>query len=654
MRIHQALLLPLAATGIAASPLAAYQNPETVPVYMGAPFVLASTVPGFHPIPTSFDLSKYFKEYTSPGPVLTFKINAPATSSTGKTLANSFRVQVWFVNPDPQDESDTDDNTTSEVGYDQRIPFQNLAVMAPNAVTSFLAASVGGPGGIKPILPGSIFWDASTDSSTSGKDRTVYSTLFMGHYKPDAVTGNLVSNDEAWPTTNGFFSNMGEGVVNVLYYDTISDYTILINMMDNSAYAPYTKADPIGKIVKDSGSDGMEVMKMISGSPDFKAAKPWWLNSYLPRVPLWSSYTQEEHDAYAKPAVSDYVIIDSVSIADVTGTDPSHGLRFIEDQPHDTNEDYDDDDDVNFDDDVDEDGIPNADDSDYEADDWDPLGAEVDPNATIKKYCDISLSPEGLLHIALKPTEALSDFAGFTFTYYFRVYVNDGVNDGLTGTPYFRAAFFVVFRDSFTLYMGRTVSQSATSETYTDGNYVTTTWNWYNSSTTGWYLVQDNFPTNRWVYSMEHGWIYCYGDDFDSDEGIYWYNAPSSYQGGSGDDEVGWLWLNYENWPYMYSFKDKGWVVYIRDTGDTVSTDNAYGENGENDPDSNDVEDDDDDDEITCDYVERILGNRLFYSYRQHAYISASGGDVSTKGKPSTPNIKINNKKFGTGLTEAQ
>jgi len=153
---------------------------------------------------------------------------------------------------------------------------------------------------------------------------------------------------------------------------------------------------------------------------------------------------------------------------------------------------------------------------------------------------------------------------------------------------------------------------------------------------------------------MEHGWIYCYGDDFTTDQGIYWYNAPSSYQGGSEGDEAGWLWLNYEDWPYMYSFKDTGGVAYVRDTGDTESSDNAYGENGENDPDSNDVEDDDDDDEITCDYVERILGNRLFYSYRQHAYISASGGDVSTKGKPSTPNIKINNKKFGTGLTEAQ
>jgi hypothetical protein len=475
----------------------------------------------------------------------------------------------------------------------------------------------------------------------------------MGHYKPDAVTGDLVSNHETWPTNNGFFSNMEEGVVNILYYDTISDYTVLINMMDNSIYAPFTKADPIGKIITDSGSDGMEVMKMISGSPDYKAAKPWWLNSSLPRVPLWSSYTKEEHDAYAKPATSDYVMIDSISIADVTGTDPSHGLRFIEDQPHDTYEDYDDDDNVNFDDDVDEDGIPNSKDTDFVAANWDPLAPEIDPNATIKSYFDITLSPEGMLHLALKPGMTLASLAGGTYSYFFRVYVNDGVNDGLGGTPYFRATFYLSFSPCFALYMGSTASESGDYDLYTDSNKVTTKWKWNESPDSGWYLVQENFPTSRWVYSMEHGWIYCYGDDFASSEGIYWYNAPSSYQGGSADDEAGWLWLNYENWPYMYSFKDKGWVVYVRDV-DSDATDNAFGENGENDPDSNDVKEDADDGKITCDYVERVLGNRLFYSYRQHAYISPSGADVSTRGKPSKPNLKINNKKFGTGLTQAE
>ncbi len=653
MRIHQALLLPLAATGIAASPLAAYQNPETVPVFLGTPYVTTSTVAGFHPIPTSFDLSKYFKEYTSPGPVLTFKINAPATNASGKAVPDSFRIQVWFVDPDPKDESDTDDNTSIDAGYDQRIPYQNLAVLAPNTVATFLSYAVGGPNGAKPVLPGSIFWYASTDAGSTGKDPTTYSTMFWGRYKLDETTGNLVRNEEAWDDADNFFSNMDEGVVNAIYYSTISDYTLLINMMDNSDYESIYKADPLGKIVKDSSSDDLDVIKMLAGSPTYKVARAWWLNDYMPAVPLWTSYTEQEHTARTKPEASDYITIQSISISDVTGTDPSHGLRFIEDQPHDSYEDYDDDDNVNFDDDVDEDGIPNSEDSDYVAANWNPLGAEVDPNATIKKYFDITLSPEGLLHIALKPDVSLEDLGGNTFSYFFRAYVNDGVNDGFMGTPYFRATFYILVKECFPLYMGGTVSETGDSETYKDSHNVTTKWNWYDSTNTGWYLVQDNFPINRWVYSMEHGWIYCYGDDFASNEGIYWYDAPSSYQGGSGNDEVGWLWLNYENWPYMYSFKDKGWVVYVRDV-DSDSSDNGYGENGENDPDSNDTKEDADDGKITCDYVERVLGNRLFYSYRQHAYISPSGADVSTKGKPSKPNLKINNKKFGTGLTEAQ
>jgi len=511
---------------------------------------------------------------------------------------------------------------------------------------------VGGPDGAKPVLPGSIFWYAATDAGTTGEDPTTYSTMFWGRYKLDETTGNLVRNGETWSDADDFFSNMGEGVVNSLYYTSLSDYTLLINMADNASYEYNYTADPIGKVVKDSSTDDLDVIKMLSGSPEYKVTRPWWMSDYLPEVPLWSSYTEEEHTARTKPSASDYISIKSVSIADVTGTDPSHGLRFIEDQPHDSYEDYDDDDNVNFDDDVDEDGILNADDSDFDADSWNPLAAEIDANSSIKKYFDITLSPEGLLHIALKPDVSLEDLGGNTFSYFFRAYVNDGVNDGLTGTPYFRATFFIVFSECFPLYMGDTVSETGESAIYTDSSNVSTTWYWYDSTSTGWYLVQDDFPTHRWAYSVDHGWIYCFGDDFDSDEGIYWYNAPSSYQGGSGDDEVGWLWLNYENWPYMYSFKDKGWVVYIRDTGDTVSSDNAYGENGENDPDSNDVDDDADDDEITCDYVERILGNRLFFSYRQNAYISPSGGDVSTKGKPSTPNIKIHNNKFGTGLTE--
>jgi hypothetical protein len=651
MRIHNALLLSLAATGIAASPLAAYQNPETVPVYLGAPFVSTSTVPGFHPIPTSFDLSKYFKEYTSPGPVLTFKLNAPATNAESKAVPNSFRMQVWFVNPDPKDESDTDDNTSAETGYDQRIAYQNLAVMAPDSVSSLITYAVGGPGGTKPILPGSIFWYAVTGTAAGEEYPSEFAMMLWGHYKLDPITKNLVFNGETWGATTSFASNMSEGVVNLTYYSAISDYTLLINMGDNSSIAGYYTEDPVGKIVKDSTSDDLDVIKMLAGSSNYKVANSWWLSDYFSATPLWNSYTEAEHLAYAKPEVSDYITIDSVSIADPTGTDPSHGLRFIEDQPHDTNEDYDDDDNVNFDDDVDEDGIPNSEDTDYVAENWDPLGPEIDPNASIKHYFDITLSPEGILHIAPKPDMKLSDLAGFTLPYYFRVYVNDGVNDGLTGTPYFRAPFFLVFSDCFTLYMGGSVTGPSSTATYKDSNDVTTTWKWYNSTDTGWYLVQDNFPTNRWVYSTEHGWIYCYGDDFSTSEGIYWYNAPSSYQGGSSDDEVGWLWLNSEDWPYMYSFKDKSWVVYVRDV-DSTSSDNAYGENGENDPDSNDVEDDADDGKITCDYVERVFGNRLFYSYRQHAYISASGADVSTKGKPSKPNIKINNKTFGTGLTE--
>jgi hypothetical protein len=309
--------------------------------------------------------------------------------------------------------------------------------------------------------------------------------MFWGRYKLDETTGNLARNGEAWSDADAFFSDMGEGVVNALYYTSISDYTLLINMADNASYESNYTADPIGKVVKDSSTDDLDVIKMLSGSPEYKVTRPWWLSDYLPEVPLWSSYTEEEHTARTKPSASDYVSIKSVSIADVTGTDPSHGLRFIEDQPHDSYEDYDDDDNVNFDDDVDEDGILNADDSDYDADSWNPLAAEIDPNSSIKKYFDITLSPEGLLHIALKPDVALEDLGGNTFSYFFRAYVNDGVNDGLTGTPYFRATFFIVFSECFPLYMGDTVSETGESAIYTDSNSVSTTWYWYDSTSTG-------------------------------------------------------------------------------------------------------------------------------------------------------------------------
>ena len=636
MRIHPALLLPLAASGLVATAFGTtYVNPDTIPVMLGIPAVYASTKPGYFAPPSQLDLSQYFKEYTTPGPLIRFYVNAPSVNDDGVSVPNSFRIQAWFVNPTPSDEVQDDQNTTED-SDDQRIPFQNLAVMAPTSVMDLIINADGGVSKATPAFNGTVFNAGYTDATNTENDPTTFVSAQFGNYVYDAANTRLRYSNVYWPSSVYHFYNMKEGVVDLLY-STTGEASLLINMRDNSYYESTSTHDPIGKLYSDDSSNDLDILKMICGSHTlYDVARSWSLSSSLLTVPLWRSYTKEMYASSAAPAKNDFITITHATVSDPSGFDRANGLGFIPDPTYDTNEDYEDTDSVNFDDDVDEDGITNENDTDYVAANWTADGAEVDYNTAFKTVFDCSLTPEGIFKFQLKSGTTMNEALYGSYTYYFRVFVKTGTNNGLTGTPYYRGYLTVSLYYPFQMYTGLSASY-ASSVAYPDKDGKSVTWNWFNSSTYGWFMSQD-FPNYRWVYSMDHGWVYMYGDTISSPDGIYWYDAPSSYQSGGDaadyvDDEVGWLWTNYANYPFFYSFKDQGWVVYIRDV-DTTSTTTTT----------------DDDTTTTEDtYHERTMGNRLFYSYRQHAYITPNGKDTTMNGGTTT-GMKIHGRKFGTGL----
>jgi hypothetical protein len=214
----------------------------------------------------------------------------------------------------------------------------------------------------------------------------------------------------------------------------------------------------------------------------------------------------------------------------------------------------------------------------------------------------------------------------YTYYYYFNVFVDDGVNDGSEGTDYYRAAFTLALYPPFCLYMPDAYMNSTVDYDLNTEDDVHDYWYWYSSSVFGWYMISD-FPDERWAYSPEHGWLYLAGETTASEEGVFWYNNPSSYPDGEDDtdyidDSIGWLWTSYSAYPWFYSYKDESWVYYLEKYYTADSDD--------------DGEEDDD--------VVYSMGDRLFWSQRQNAYIAPSPTPVAAQLRLTKGRV------FGTGL----
>jgi hypothetical protein len=65
----------------------------------------------------------------------------------------------------------------------------------------------------------------------------------------------------------------------------------------------------------------------------------------------------------------------------------------------------------------------------------------------------------------------------------------------------------------------------------------------------GWFGYFDYYPESPgWINSLEHGLIYCIGDDSTS----FWIHSF----------DLGWCWLSDSIYPYFYSIKHQSWVYY--------------------------------------------------------------------------------------------
>lgn len=626
MRIHPAVLCPIVATAFL--PVASqarviadigdtYTNPETFPMELAYPGMAATVRDDYYPLPTTIDLRPYFKEVTSPGPILTFSYNLPE-NDYGDALTGKFSVQFWWLDPEPEAEADTDDDVTIDTD-DERIVYQNLDLCEPSGTMYTVLNSIGFAGSnvqdpIDPTLPGTIFWRAWTANSE-------IAAVECGVFElADDDTSHVQYSSMIWgnPTVGSY--DYTEGTVSLFY--TESTYSLFFNLTDNTnnMYAGY--AYTMGKVLDDK----LDELRMIAGDTElYDMVKPRTVSNIFTAMPLWNSYTDDEYNTWQQPERDDFVKITGVTMSDPSGTFPTHGLKFLEDQTYDSTEDYDDDDDVDYDDDDEE-------------------IAETDFNADIKEYFNLSLSEDGILTISLRDDiEDLSEVEGSSFTYYFRVYVDDGTNNGYSGTEYYWTSMSIYIYSPIAYYFGGASTGTATTyEHDTDGDGETDeteTWTWYDSTDFGWFMERGEFPDNRWIYSYEHGWIYLCGKSFYMQDGDYWYMQSHSYDvvtDEDGDDEttddqtttthenpaLGWFWTSGAAYPYLYSYKDEGWVYYMKDEDDT-------------DDDGND-------------YEENILENRLFWSYRQSAYISANGEDTKYANAP----IKVHGKTFGTGLDE--
>jgi len=599
MRIPTAILGSLAAASICPQAQARvidtsadYTNPDTVPVLIKVPGAVGSDISGYYDLPSSIDLSKYFKEYTSPGPVLTFTVNTPTTTSYGTAVPSTFRAQLWCVDPTPEDEADTDGDLTSD-DDDERIVYQNLDLEEPGAIAYTILDAVGHADGNEQLLNGTLFWDISWGSDGATPIAAVAGPYALADDDTSHVTlGSYAMISPSFRETDYTAGTMG-------IYSGDAGYSFFFNLADNTDLISAGYVATIGKVF----DDDLSVLKMVGGATDnYSLATVREVSSTFSYMPLWNTYTDEEFDLYKQPARDDFIQITNVTISDYSGTDPTHGLKFIEDLPMDDDEDYEDTD-------------------TYDGDDT--TEAENDPNATIKAVFNVSLSADGVFSFKLRDDVALTDSQIGSYPFYYRVYVNDGTNTGLTGTDYYRGSVYVYLYYPFAIYMGDASYDSSVDYSTTDNS--DNTWYWFESDTYGWYM-EHNFPTYRWVYSYEHGWIYMFGDMISHTDGVNWYNAPLNYPDGTADyndDEVGWFWTRSDFYPYLYSFKDDGWVYYIKDV------------------DSDSTDDDEEDD-----YVERVLDKRLFWSYRQKAYITPDGKDTTY----STGTFSIGGRKFGTGL----
>jgi hypothetical protein len=564
MRIRPLVPSPFIALSVLPLSAAAttYTNPATVPVMLASSTVYASSVPGFYVLPSSVDFSPYYKEYTTPGPVLTFTLNKPSDSEYS-SAPDKFRMQLWWVDPTPTDPVDDDANHTSD-DDDTRIVGQNLDLTEPNDIAVFIANSVGLKDKYDATFPGTIFWRESS-STTTDLPATIESGVF--NVATDG-TSHLTANTATWATPSVMNTDYTVGTVGLYSYSSgsISTYTVVYNLVDNTETFDGVSVATFGKVF----DDDMETIKMIAGtSTSFGSLTSIrWVNSNLEAVPMWNTYTDAEFDAGGQASVSDFVTIKSITISDPTGTDPTHGLKFIEAQPY-------------------------VGDSDSDSD---GTNETVYPNASFGKVFDYSLSPEGMFNFKLKDNLSVSDSLIGTYYFSYRVYVDDGVNTGLAA-PYFSHSFTISILHPLRLYLSDATLSSSISYTI---NGTAQTWNWYSSDLYGWYLEHD-FPNNRWVYSYEHGWLYLYGNGIATSDGAYMYDAPSSYEGGVSTDEIGWIWTRSDYYPYFYSYKDNGWVWYWRDL-DSTSSDNSE----------------------DTDYVERILDKRKFWSFRQQTYITPS------------------------------
>ncbi len=575
MRIHPALVCPLLAAAFGPLPLQAYENPPTIPVPLRYPNAFGSTKEGYFDLPSSYDVSTVFKEFTSPGPVANLYFNVPADSGIGSRV----RIQLWFLDPEPEAPSDTDGNRTSET-TDERYIGQVLDLDDMLGVLSIITNFTKQEGANAPGFEGSLAWLVSyaiNDDST-GYDYTKPVALNVGSY---ALNDNdLVSyNSSSWNTP--YYSNVDytEGCVSL--YKPSTSYDLFFHLADNTDYVYSGWMATIGKVF----DEDLPVLKSIVNADGSKLTSVSSLSSTFQAIPLWKSYTEEEFDQYLMPERDDFVRVTSVAIEDKAATAPANGLKFIEEPPY-----------------------PSEDEDAEEGD-------MVDPNATIKNYFDVSISEEGLISYTLLESKTLSDSLANYYTFSFRVYVDDGVNDGVSG-DYLKYQYYFYLYRPLVIYLG--IADTAYSSTINyaidDGDDDDSNdppadnWKWFKSTSFGWYMEQ-NFPENRWIFSQEHGWIYATGESSYNDEGIIWYMAPSSYMGTEEvGDEVGWVWTDYSFYngyngdgrsysgSFLYSYKDEGWLVYLKDFNLPKYDKDKDGNN--------------------------TLSERVFWSYRQKKYIT--------------------------------
>ena len=76
--------------------------------------------------------------------------------------------------------------------------------------------------------------------------------------------------------------------------------------------------------------------------------------------------------------------------------------------------------------------------------------------------------------------------------------------------------------------------------------------NWYHLDWFGYFMIRDN----DWIYHLEHGWMYLsWGDEtgLGKVKGEFWLH----------DMDMGWWWINSQQYPYIYSFPHNNWLWYV-------------------------------------------------------------------------------------------